>query len=147
MVDCEMFNTVSKVDFKLSMYKGFTIIGLGAAILNGLSYEPIEGNVTILAPTRDLDGFNSGFARYIYLKDYDKSVGFENSSISSMERTICDYIKYKDKLSYWDAYEFIEFYDDEHDGDFSELYRVAEQMGIDRVDVENLINSALDGGE
>ena len=42
------------------IYQGVTVIGLGAVIANGLSYQPIAGNLTILCKSEKLDGFFSG---------------------------------------------------------------------------------------
>lgn len=60
-----LFNFVSNMDFSLEKYEDMTIIGLGVGILNGLSYEPIEWNVTVLTTVKEMHNFNSGLCRMI----------------------------------------------------------------------------------
>lgn len=143
-LDNNMFSIISDMSFSLDMYKGIKIIGLGAGILNGLSYEPIEGNVTVLSEVPETHKFNSGLCRMYYIEGYDTSIGFEDSNVASAERVICDYIKYKDIFNYYDVFEFIEFYGDEYDWDFSKIYDMAEKLGIEKSVVCDLINDVLE---
>lgn len=142
-IEENLFSFISNVDFSVDMYEGLTIIGKGAGILNGLSYEPIEGNVTVLTEVPEMHGFNSGFCRTLYLKGYSKEFGFDGSNIASAERVICDYIKYKDVLDYYEVFEFVENYGDENDWDFSKVYDMAEKLGVSKESLDSLIDSVL----
>lgn len=118
-----------------ALYVGH-IIGLGAVILNGYSYENLVGNVTYLCNCKELDGVSSAVFRLVYIKDYkEPDFGFQENHVSSPERTICDFLMYPEELQadLW-IYDAIEGYieDDETPDDFHLVYEMMEKLGIDK---------------
>ena len=106
------------------------VVGLGALILNGLSYYPIEGNLTILSPSSSWDCVSSGLYEYEYLEGYDRVIGYEeNSHIPTPERAICNCILY----DRWGLYlvEALQFYmENEELYNLEKLLETANKLGI-----------------
>ena len=124
-----------------NLFEDVTVVGIGALICNGLSYSPIECNLSILTPAKWLDGYFSGIYRYIYLPNYDKSIGFEDGyAAPSAERAICDYIVYPEYLPRFELYEGLEFYmrDDEY-GDIGKIYKMGRKLGIQEAKLEEYL--------
>ena len=114
------------------LFENVTIVGIGALICNGLSYRPIEANFSILTSSPELNGYFSGIYKYIYLPNYNKSIGFDNiGSIPSAERAICDYILYSELLPEFEFLEALDFYmQDEDYGDISKIKDLGLNLGI-----------------
>lgn len=133
-------------NFKLtdSLLNGFTIVGIGSLVYNGLSYSPIECCTSILCFSEEDHGWHSGIFRYIYLPDYDKSVGYEeNSSIPSPERAICDYLLYPTILPKAEVYSAIQLYEeDEELGDTSKIVETGVKLGLPKQSIIDLIEEA-----
>lgn len=126
------------------IYQGVTVIGLGAVIANGLSYQPIAGNLTILCKSRKLDGFFSGLYLYRYIKDYNTDVGFENGvGVPTPERAICDCILYDEWNLY--LYEALTFYiQDDSLYNKRDLINTAVSLGISKERIEEEISDVLE---
>lgn len=141
-----MYDTTENFVYGEELLDDVTVIGLGALILNGLSYYPIEGNVTILCNYAEQDGFNSGLYKYVYIEGYRKEIGYEEfSSIPSPERAICDFLLYPDKLYNGPVYEAIQFYEDDPDlGDLEQIVEMALKLGIEERKIRSLIQDAQD---
>lgn len=119
----------------IDQYRMGRIIGLGAIIFNGYSYENLIGNITYLSVCKNFDGLSTGVARLIYIEDYkEPDFGFENH-VTTPERTICDFLMYPEELhaDLW-IYDAIEGYidDDETPDDFHLVYEMMEHLGIDK---------------
>lgn len=116
------------------LFDDVTVVGIGSLIYNGLSYRPIECNFSILTNAKWLDGYFSGIYKYIYLPDYNKSVGFEEGcSVPTAERAICDYILYSGYLPEFELREGLEFYMlDEEYGDIEKIYEMGSKLGISK---------------
>lgn len=135
--------TVKNTQIKEDMFTNVQIIGLGAVILNGLSYIRPEGNLTILAKWEVQNGFDSGLYRYIYVPEYNRDVGFINQlGIPTAERAICDLIKYKE-LFHPELYSAMSCYLDETE-DLSKLYATAKELDISEVTLQDVINGSRD---
>jgi hypothetical protein len=139
-----MFSTIGKLKLNMDEYLCGHIIGIGAVILNGYSYEHLIGRLTYLCEDERIDGLCDDVCRYIYIKDYKMpDYGFENC-ISTPERTICDLLMYPDEL---DAYlwlgDALEGYleDDETPNDFHLVYEMMEVLGVDK----HLLDKAIKG--
>lgn len=124
-----------KID-PLEFYKDFEgrITGLGAVILNGYSWKWLPGNVTIAVPDERLDGFYTGYEKFIYLENYDRETGYD-CCVASPERLICDYLMYPKKLhfsaDYWDLLEgYIE--DEDTPDNFDKVYEMLDFFHIER---------------
>lgn len=110
------------------------ISGLGAIILNGYSNKWLVGNVTFITPLKDMDGFRTGVERHIYLKGYNREIGFDNC-VAIPERLICDYLMYPKELNfamdYWDLLEgYIE--DEDTPDNFDKVYEMLDFFHIER---------------
>lgn len=135
--------TVKNTQIKEDMFTHVQIIGLGAVILNGLSYIRPEGNLTILAKWEIQDGFDSGLYRYIYVPEYNRDIGFINQlGIPTVERALCDLIKYP-KLFSAELYSAMSWYLDETD-DLSKLYETAKELGIPESELQDVIDGSRD---
>ncbi len=108
------------------------VIGLGALILNGLSYHAVEYNLTVLSSCIEMDGIHSGLFRYEYIEDYNKFIGYEeNSHIPTPERAICNCILYTRWYSFLG--EALQFYiEDDELYNEGKLIETAEKLGIPR---------------
>lgn len=108
----------------------YKVIGLGATILNGYSYIPCTCGLPIYTDVKELDGFSSLFRKMVYLENYNTSIGYEDSNISSPERNICDYLMYPKELGanlyLLDA---LEGYEDEF-GNFDKVYEMMNELNI-----------------
>lgn len=132
-------NTVLSED----AFKCVQIIGIGAVILNGLSYISPEGNLTIYANWKEQDGYDSGIYRYIYIPEYNRDIGFSNrEGIPTVERALCDLIKYP-KLFSSELYSAMSWYLDETN-DLSKLYETAKELCIPKSELQNVIDWSRD---
>lgn len=135
--------TVKNTQIKEDMFTNVQIIGIGAVILNGLSYMRPEGNLTILAKWEVQDGFDSGLYRYIYVPEYNRDIGFTNQlGIPTAERALCDLIKYKE-LFHPELYSAMSWYIDEADN-LSKLYKTAKELGISESKLQDVIEGSRD---
>ena len=135
--------TVKNTQIKEDMFTNVQIIGIGAVILNGLSYIRPEGNLTILAKWEIQSGFDSGLYRYIYIPKYNRDIGFTNQlGIPTAERAICDLIKYKE-LFHPELYSAMSCYLDETD-DLAKLYETAKELGIPESKLQDVIDGSRD---
>lgn len=118
------------------------IVGLGAVILNGYSYENLLGNVTYYCSCKEFDGLSSGVEKYIYLPDYPKpEMGLvEGCNHTNPERTICDFIMYPKRLGLdlW-VWDLLEGYQEEYDDDWSKVYEMMDVFGIPRSKLDELL--------
>lgn len=139
----DMYKYISIED---SLVKGIHVVGIGALIFNGLSYCLPECNITVLTQDKDADGWFSGIYRYIYIPNYDMSIGWsEDSCVPTPERAICDYLLYPEYLIRYEVYESIIFYaDDDELGDFEEIVKTGQALGISEEDVRCLLDEAMD---
>lgn len=129
------------------VYRGH-VIGLGANILNGYSYEPAVGGLTYLSNCPELVGNINGVYQFVYIKDYrEPEYGFENC-VSTPERTICDFLMYPEELEkdLW-VYDAIEGYieDDETPDNLTEVYNMMDHFGIDRQLLDELLPELFPG--
>ena len=129
----ELVNSASIED--LNEYLVGNIIGLGALILNGYSYENLIGNITYLSNCKEMGTFDTVVTRHIYIEGYkEKDYGFENH-IATPERMICDFIMYPEELSadLWVHNAIIGYIeDDETPNDFHLIYEMLDHFGVDR---------------
>lgn len=135
--------------FLLDRYKipdywnsGAIIIGLGALITNGLSYEPIAGGLTVLTPFPEFDGFFSGEYLYQYIEGYNTEIGFEDGSgVPTPERALCDCMMY----DRWNIYLYeglISYMQDAEMYNKEKLIETAAALGISRERVEEELKDA-----
>lgn len=138
------FDLVSncKFDNVLEYFKSGRIIGLGAVILNGYSYENLLGNITYYCNCKELDGLQGIVESYIYLPDYPKlEIGLvEGCNHTNPERTICDFIMYPKRLGLdlW-VWDLLEGYQEEYDDDWSKVYEMMDVFGIPRSKLDELL--------
>lgn len=133
--------TVKNTQIKEDIFVNVQIIGIGAVILNGLSYMQPEGNLSILANWEVQNGFDSGLYRYIYVPGYNRDIGFNNQSgIPTAERAICDLIKYKE-LFHPELYSAMSCYLDETEN-LSKLYTTAKELGISEATLQDVIDGS-----
>lgn len=132
-------NTVLSED----AFKRVQIIGIGAVILNGLSYISPEGNLTVYANWKEQDGYDSGIYRYIYIPEYNRDIGFSNKEgIPTAERALCDLIRYP-KLFSAELYSAMSWYLDET-GDLSKLHETAKGLGIPESKLQDVVYGSRD---
>lgn len=126
----------SIIEYIVSNYK---VVGVGATILNGYSYIPCIYGLTIYTSVKDLNGFSSLLRKMVYLENYNSEIGYEESNVSSPERTICDYLMYPDELNaglY--LLDTLEGYEDEF-GNFDKVYEMMNKLGIQRSELDKWI--------
>ena len=115
------------------------VVGLGATILNGYSTVNPFGGLKFLAPCEELNGVYSSVFEYVYLNGYNNVIGYEESNVSSPERTICDYLMYPNELNaglY--LLNTLEGYEDEF-GNFDKVYEMMDKLGIQRSELDKWI--------
>ena len=120
--------------------KNNRIVGKAATILNGYSYGQLLGNILVYTEVDFLDRMQVLTYRYVYLKDYNTEVGYEKYCCSSPARNICDYFMYQKELNAaMNIMDAIEGYDDDFNGDFTEVYEMMDFFKIDRKLLEEKI--------
>lgn len=110
------------------------VSGIGAVILNGYSTQWLAGNVTFITDSKELDGFYTGYEKYIYIPNYDRETGYD-CFFASPERLICDYLMYPKELNFYQGYwDLLEGYidDDNTPDNFDKVYDMLGHFGIDR---------------
>ena len=144
-LDEVLFDTTGNIKIDLRQYLVGKIIGLGAVILNGYSYENLEGNISYLCNCKEFDGAFDGVCRYIYIENYrEPDYGYtEGGVIPTPERMICDFFMYPDELNFnlyvWDA--LIGYQDDdETPDDFSLVFEMFDHFGLDKSKLESAIS-------
>lgn len=137
-LDDDVFNVISNYKFdNMEDYLSCgRIIGLGAMILNGYSYENLLGNITYLCCSSELDGVSDGVSSMVYIPNYKEvDTGVSCNNFTNPERTICDFLMYPKELDadLW-IYEALEGYieDDETPDDFHLVYEMMGHFGIDK---------------
>lgn len=125
--------------------KCFYIVGNGATILNGYSYHRPIGGLVVYLPIEELSGMDCFAYRTVYLPDYNTTIGYENSRVSSPERNICDYLMYPDLLEA-DFYllDAMEGYYDEFEN-FDKVYEMMEKLNIPREKLDDWIPYMWEG--
>lgn len=121
---------------------GVIVVGLGALITNGLSYEPIAGGLTVLSPYPEFDGFFSGEYLYQYIEGYNTDIGFKGGSgVPTPERALCDCMIY----DRWNIYLYeglMSYIQDREMYNKEKLIGTAEALGISRARVEEELKDA-----
>ncbi len=132
--------TIEHFRFYDNMFSNVVVVGLGALILNGLSYHQPEGNITVLTPMKEFDGMRDGIYMYQYIHDYDTTIGYEdNAHIPTPERAICNCLLYKE-IGYHFIWEAIQFYlEDEELGDEEKIVETALRLGISEEEIREEI--------
>lgn len=135
--------TIEHFRFYDNMFSNVVVVGLGALILNGLSYHPPEGNITVLTPIKEFDGMRDGIYMYQYIPDYDTSIGYEDDAhIPTPERAICNCLLYKE-IGYHFIWEAIQFYlEDDELGDEEKIVETALRLGISEEEIREEIEDA-----
>lgn len=133
--DREFINSIS-YDKLNCIIQDNKVIGLGATILNGYSTINPFGGLKFLATCEELNGVSSSVFEYIYLSEYNETIGYEDSNISSPERNICDYLMYPKELGA-DLYllDALEGYEDEF-GNFDKVYEMMDKLNIKRSELD-----------
>lgn len=128
-------------DYWLDRISSFSsIIGETAAIYNGYSYGDPNNTMLCRTNVRWLNGFFTGLRRFVYLENYDDVKGIYNG-FPSKERTICDFLMYPKELGA-ELYliDTLNGYSEENDGDFSKVYEMMAELGIERGKLDYWLN-------
>lgn len=135
--------TIEHFRFYDNMFSNVVVVGLGALVLNGLSYHQPEGNITVLTPIKEFDGMHDGIYMYQYIPDYDTTIGYEdNAHIPTPERAICNCLLYKE-IGYHFIWEAIQFYlEDDELGDEEKIVETALRLGISEEEIREEIEDA-----
>lgn len=135
--------TIENFRFYDGMFDHVVVVGLGALILNGLSYHQPEGMITVLTSMKNFDGLEDGIYVYHYIPDYDTVVGYEDDPhIPSPERAICNCLLYKDKWYHfiWEALQF--YLEDKDLCNEEKLIETAIRLGIPKEEIMEEIEDA-----
>lgn len=118
------------------------ITGLGALVLNGYSYESIEGGLTYVTKAEELHDMLTDCARLVYLPNYNFEIGYEEDPhVASSERMICDFLMYPEELyDYLYLCDALIGYKDEFNWDFSKVREMLIRLGGD----ESSLDEALE---
>lgn len=138
----DKFEIASNANLKDENIRIGHIIGLGANILNGYSYEHLEGHLTYLCDCRELNNLFNGIATLIFIEGYkEPNFGFENC-VSTPERTICDFLMYPEELQkdLW-LLDAIEGYYEEY-GNFDKVYEMLDHFGIPHTEFDEYVEVA-----
>lgn len=138
----DKFEIASKATLKEENYRVGHIIGLGANILNGYSYEQLEGHLIYLCDCAELHNLTNGISKLVYIENYkEPDFGFENC-VSTPERTICDFLMYPKELEkdFW-LLDAIEGYYEEY-GNFDKVYEMLNHFGISHTKFDEYVEVA-----
>lgn len=136
-------DTAKNFSFYGGIFSNVVVVGLGALILNGLSYHQPEGMITVLTNCEKFDGMEDGIYVYNYIPDYDITIGYEEDShIPTPERAICNCLLYKNKWYHY-IWEAIQFYlEDNELGDEEKIVDTALRLGISEAEIREEIEDA-----
>lgn len=126
-------NTCNCKDYWLDrVSKVSSVVGETATIYNGYSYGDPNNTMLCRTNVRWLNGYFTGLRRFIYLANYNTVIGI-NGGFPNSERTICDFLMYPKELGAG-VYmpDIMEGYNEENDGDFSKVYDMMAELGIER---------------
>lgn len=108
------------------------VVGFWATVLNGYSYPCFEAPLTVVTDDSFFRDYQDVVVNYVYIPSYNKSVGIVDG-LTSSERTICDFLMYPKELGAG-VYmpDIMEGYNEENSGDFSKVYDMMAELGIER---------------
>lgn len=149
-IEENMFDVIKNYDFSnLNSYLSCgRIIGLGASILNGYSYESLLGGITYYCPCKELDGVSDGVSRLIYLSGYPEiELGVDCDNFTNPERTICDFLMYPEELNAdLFLYDLLEGYRDDEDtpDDWNRVYEMMKKLDIPKEKLDERLHDLED---